>query len=85
MQDFYTPEVGTEAQADATACFATKQLFNNLYYETRLQCIVDFHAQRNIPVKKEQAKTMRLTREEYLSINKILDVILYIPYTMFLY
>jgi hypothetical protein len=42
----------------------------DLYYETRLQCIVNYNADvLGVRVKKADARTMTLTREQYLSVS----------------
>jgi hypothetical protein len=42
----------------------------DLYYETWLQCIVNYNADvLGVRVKKADARTMTLTREQYLSVS----------------
>ncbi|TVU43665.1 hypothetical protein EJB05_10151 [Eragrostis curvula] len=46
-----------------TACH---KLVKDMLYEARTQAIVDFHAARDVRIKRDDAVTMTLTNEEYL-------------------
>ena len=48
---------------------ATKKLVKDMHYEARVQAIIDYYAQhRGMKVKKEEARTMNLTREQFLKV-----------------
>ena len=42
----------------------------DMHYEARVQDIIDYYAQyRGMKVKKEEARTMNLTQEQFLKVN----------------
>ena len=42
----------------------------DMHYEARVQAIIDYYAQyRGMKVKKEEARTMNLTQEQFLKVN----------------
>ena len=42
----------------------------DMHYEVRVQAIIDYYAQyRGMKVKKEEARTMNLTREQFLQVH----------------
>ena len=70
MQDFYRCQEGYEAKAASISEEATKKLVKDMHYEARVQTIIDYYAQhRGMKVKKEEARTMNLTREQFLQVN----------------
>lgn len=69
MQDFYRCETGYETQAQQVARIACQKLVKDMLYEARVQAVVDFHAAQNTRVKKKDAISMKLTKEEYLQVN----------------
>jgi hypothetical protein len=70
MQDFYRCEPTYEEKARAVAKEACKNLIHNMHYEARIQAVIDWHAINNkIVYKKEVARKMELTREQYLSVS----------------
>ena len=67
MQDFYRCQEGFEAKAKSISEQATKKLVKDMHYEARIQAIMDYYAQhRRMKVKKEEARTMNLAREQFL-------------------
>ena len=71
MQDFYRCQEGFEAMAKAISDVATKKLVKDMHYEARIQAIIEFHAQyRQMKVKKEEARTMNLTKDQFMRVSK---------------
>jgi hypothetical protein len=67
MQDFFRCEVGYEARADVVATTSCKKLVMDMHYEARIQAIVSYHGSiLGEKVTKQQARTMSLTRDQYL-------------------
>ena len=69
MQDFFRCE-GYEAKADVVADNAAKKLIKDMHYEARIQAVIQYHAEilrERIP--KCAARTMSLTRKQYLKVN----------------
>jgi len=70
MQDFYRCQEGYEAKTASISKEATKKLVKDMHYEARIQAIIDYYAQhRRMKVKKEEARTMNLTQEQFLKVN----------------
>ena len=70
MQDFYRCQEGYEAKVASISEEAAKKLMKDMHYEARVQAIIDYYAQyRGMKVKKEEARTMNLTREQFLKVN----------------
>ena len=70
MQDFYRCQEGYEAKAASISEEATKKLVKDMHYEAHVQAIIDYYTQyREMKVKKEEARTMNLTREQFLKVN----------------
>ena len=71
MQDFYRCQEGFEAKAKSVSKQATKKLMKDMHYEARVQAIIEFYAQyRSMKVKKEEARTMNLTKDQFMSVSK---------------
>ena len=71
MQDFFRCEPGYEAIAAQVADTACRKLVKDMHYEARVQAIVSYCAEyEKRKVKKEEARNIFLTREEYLKVNK---------------
>lgn len=71
MQDFYRLADGvtlTDARRVAsTACY---KLVQDMNYEARIAAIIFYKGDReHVKVKKEEARNLRLTREQFLSVN----------------
>jgi hypothetical protein len=67
MQDFYRCKAGYEARADVVATTSCKKLVVGMHYEARIQAIVSYHGSVLWEkVTKQQARTMSLTRDQYL-------------------
>lgn len=72
MQDFFRCEPGYEAKADAVADKAAKKLVKDMYYEARVQAVIQFHAEHlGERVTKRDARTMKLTRDQYIRVNVV--------------
>jgi uncharacterized CHY-type Zn-finger protein len=70
MQDFFRCEAGYEARADVVATTSCKKLVVDMHYEVRIQAIVTYHGSvLRERVTKTQARTMSLTREQYLQVK----------------
>jgi hypothetical protein len=71
MQLYYRCEEGFEVRAEAVLTKACKKLIVNIHYEARVHAIVTYH--RSIlgeDVKKPQARSMMLTRDQYIQVDK---------------
>jgi hypothetical protein len=70
MQDFFRCEVGYEAREDVVATTSCKKLVVDMHYEARMQAIVSYHGSvLGEKVTKQQARTMSLTRDQYLQVK----------------
>jgi hypothetical protein len=73
MQDYFRCEAGYEARADVVATTSCKKLVVDMHYEARIQAIVSYHGSvLGEKVTKQQARTMLLTRDQYLHVNTTL-------------
>jgi hypothetical protein len=71
MQLYYRCDEGFEARAKAVLTKACKKLVVDIHYEACVQTIVTYH--RSIfgkDVKKPQARSMTLTRDQYIQVDK---------------
>jgi hypothetical protein len=71
MQLYYRSEEGFEARAKAVLTKACKKLVVDIHYEALVQGIITYH--RSIlreDVKKPQARSMTLTRDQYIQVDK---------------
>ncbi|CAO2189344.1 unnamed protein product, partial [Urochloa humidicola] len=66
--DFYRFREQERARAFAVAHFACKKLVQDMMYEARVQAIISFWALRGVTVKKGEARNMRLTRDQFISV-----------------
>jgi hypothetical protein len=67
MQDSLRCEAGYEARADVVATTSCKKLIVDMHYEAQIQAIVTYHGSvLGEKVTKQQARTMSLTRDQYL-------------------
>jgi hypothetical protein len=70
MQDFYRFEAGYEARADVVATTSCKKLVVDMHYEAQIQAIVNYHSSvLREKVTKQQARTIPLTRDQYLQVK----------------
>jgi hypothetical protein len=70
MQDFFRCEAGYEARVNVVATTSCKKLVVDMHYEARIQAIVTYHGSiLGERVTKQQARTMSLTRDQYLQVN----------------
>jgi hypothetical protein len=73
MQDFFICEVKYEARADMVAITSCKKLVVDMHYKARIQAIVSYHGSvLGEKVTKQEARTMSLTRDQYLQVNTTL-------------
>ena len=73
MHDFFICEAGYDARADVVATTSCKKLVMDMHYEARIQAIVSYHGSiLGEKVTKQQARTMSLTRDQYLQVNTTL-------------
>ena len=71
MQDFYRCQEGFEAKWKSVSEQAAKKLVKDMHYEARVQAIIEFYAQyRSMKVKKGEARTMNLTKDQFMSVSK---------------
>ena len=78
MQDFFRCEAEYEARADVVATTSCKKLVVDMHYEARIQSIVTYHNfVLGEKVTKQQARTMLLTRDQYLQVNTTLNTLIY--------
>ena len=67
MQDFFRCQEGYEDRADAVATRCCKKLVVDMHYEVRIQTIITYHESvLREKVTKKDARTMTLTRDQYL-------------------
>jgi hypothetical protein len=70
MQEFFRCEAGYEARADVVATTSYKKLVVDMHYEARIPAIVTYHSSiLGERVTKTQARTMSLTRDQYLHVK----------------
>jgi hypothetical protein len=70
QHDFFRCEAGYEARADVVATTSCKNLVVDMHYEARIQAIVSCHGSiLGEKVTKQDARTMSLTRDQYLLVN----------------
>jgi hypothetical protein len=70
MQNFFICEARYEAWADVVATTSCKKLVVDMHYEARIQSIVSYHSSvLGEKVTKQEARTMSLTRDQYLQVN----------------
>jgi hypothetical protein len=73
MQDFFRCEAGNEAKADVVATTSCKKLVVDMHYEAQIQALVSYHGSiLGEKVIKQKARTMSLTRNQYLQVNTTL-------------
>ena len=75
MQDFYRCVEGQEARVNELAHTACYKLVKDMHYEVRVQAVILYcseYEKMSIKkeVKKEVARKLFLTREQYLKVNK---------------
>ncbi|XP_066341229.1 uncharacterized protein [Miscanthus floridulus] len=69
LWDFYRCQEGYEDKAASICEEAAKKLVKDMHYEARVQAIIDYYAHyRRMKVKKEEARTMNLTKEQFLQV-----------------
>jgi hypothetical protein len=71
MQDFFRCEDGFQDKAHVVATKVCKKRVMDMHYEARIQAIISFHGSvLGEKVIKMEARTMSLTEEQYLQVNK---------------
>jgi hypothetical protein len=70
IADFFRCEARYEGRMDVVATTCCKKLVMDMNYEERIQAIINFHASvLGEKVSKKDARTMSLTRDQYLQVN----------------
>jgi hypothetical protein len=70
MHGFFRCEAGYETRADVVATTSCKKLVVDMQYEARIKAIVSYHGSvLGAKVTKQQARTMSLTRDQYLQVK----------------
>ena len=70
MQDFFRCALGYEGWAERVQDKVCRHRLSNLYHETRLQCIINYNGNVLGEVgRKQAARTMTLTKEQYLQVS----------------
>jgi hypothetical protein len=70
MQDFYRCDEGSQDRAAVVLAKACKKRITDMHYEARIQAIITYYAiYLGQKIKKEDARGMTLTQEEYLKVN----------------
>jgi len=70
MQDYFKVEEGYETRALQVLAKSCRKRITDMRYEVRLQAIIDYCAIYELrKVKKQDARLMHLTREQYLKVN----------------
>ncbi|TVU31239.1 hypothetical protein EJB05_22919, partial [Eragrostis curvula] len=65
--DFFSCEPGMEEVAARVVNKVCQKLVPDMWYEARIQAVITYHAQvHKTTVNKTQARTMQLTRAQYL-------------------
>jgi hypothetical protein len=73
MLDFFRCKAGYEARANVVATTSCKKFVVDMHYEARIQAIVSYHGSvLGEKVTKLEARTMSLTRDQYLHVNTTL-------------
>jgi hypothetical protein len=71
MQLHYRCEEGFEVRAEVVLTKACKNLIMDIHYEAHIQAIVTYHMSiLREDVKKPQARSMTLTRDQYIQVDK---------------
>ena len=69
MRDFFRCQDGHEARADAVATKCCKKLVE-MHYEACIQAVVTYYGTvLEMKVTKRDARSMTLTRDQYLQVN----------------
>ena len=70
MQDFFRCDEGFEDRAARVQDKVCRSRLSDLYHETWLQCIINYSADAlGLVVRKADARTRTLTKEQYLSVS----------------
>ena len=74
MQDFYRCQEGYKDRADVQAARSCKKLVKDMHYKARVQAVIDYWAERGMKYVKEVARTIFMTREQYIEVNMTLVI-----------
>ena len=73
MQDFYRLEDGYADKADEVIERVCYKLVLDMHYEAQVQCVIDYAVNKlGRKMIKKEARTLKLTREEYLQVKLVL-------------
>lgn len=71
MQDYFRVDEGVDpARLQATLNKSCQKRVTDMFYESRVQCVVNWYRLRlGERMKKEEARTKKLTREQYIEVD----------------
>lgn len=70
MQQYFTCEPGQEEEAHMVAHAGCKKLVKDMHYEAQIQCVINYSAiHLRKPMKKNEARRYKLTKEQYLEVS----------------
>jgi hypothetical protein len=70
MQDFYRLVGGFEQQANKVQETVCKKLVLDMHYEAQIQCVINYSASKLAKkMSKAEARTYKLTREQYKEVQ----------------
>ena len=70
MQDFYRCDEGYEESTLVMSHNRCIKLVKHMHYEAQVQCIINYGAMfLKQKIKKEVARNLKLTQEQYLQVN----------------
>ena len=70
MHDFYRCDEGHEESESVTSHNRCIKLVKDMHYEVQVQCVINYGAMfLKQKIKKEVARNLKLTREQYLQVN----------------
>ena len=70
MQDFYRCDEGYEESASVTSHNRYIKLVKDMHYEAQVQCVINYGAWfLKQKIKKDVARNLKLTQEQYLQVN----------------
>ena len=70
MQDFYRLMDGYAEKAEEVQESICKKLVRDMHYEAQVQCVINYGANKlGTKIPKGEARTLKLTREQYLEVK----------------
>jgi len=75
LQAYFKCEEGFEGRKDQVATKACKKLVVDMIHEAKIQAVVTYYGSKlGQRVKKADAKTMDLTREQYIEVHENIQI-----------